>query len=125
MKRVASIILAAAFLSVVAAYASICDNAPCEKAINATVGENFTIPLQFHAGTGFEWWTQFDPAFLALKESSENAKDSGSRMVGLPKEKAFTFNAKMSGKTDVIMLLLQPWENGTIAERKIFPVNII
>jgi len=23
------------------------------------------------------------------------------------------------------MLLLQPWENGTIAERKIFPINII
>lgn len=124
MKKVAHVILAAAFLSIVAASASICDNAPCEKAINATVGKNFTISMQFHAGTGFEWWTQFDPTFLALVGSSENAKDSASGMVGVPIEKAFTFNAKMRGSTNVIMLLLRPWENGTIGERKIFPINI-
>jgi predicted secreted protein len=124
MKRVACIILAAAFLSIVAASASICDNAPCEKAINVTVGENFTISQQSYAGTGFEWWIQFDPAYLGLVNSSEKAIDSGSGMVGYPKENVFAFNTKKSGNTDVIMLLLRPWENGTIEERNIFPVNI-
>ena len=124
MKKVAHIILAVAFLSIAAASASICDNAPCEKTINATVGENFAISLPFYSGTGFEWWAKFDPAYLNLVNSSEDVKDSGSAMVGVPQEVNLTFNAKMAGNTDVIMLLLQPWVNSTIAERKIFPVNI-
>ena len=124
MKKVAHIILAVAFLSIAAASASICDNAPCEKTINATVGENFAISLPFYSGTGFEWWAKFDPAYLNLVNTSEEAKDTGSVMVGVPQEGNLTFNAKMAGNTDVIMLLLQPWENGTIDERKIFPVNI-
>ena len=124
MSRVAYLILAAAFSSIIAASASICDNAPCENPINVTVSENFTISLQSYAGTGFEWWTQFDPAYLALENLTENAKDSSSGMVGYQKEEVFTFDAKMRGNTEVIMLLLNPWENGTIEERKIFPVDI-
>jgi predicted secreted protein len=124
MKKVAQIILAVAFLSIAAASASICDNAPCEKTINATVGENFAISLPFYSGTGFEWWANFDPAYLNLVNSSDEVKDSGSGMVGLPRERVLTFSAKMAGNTDVTVLLLQPWENGTIGERRIFPVNI-
>ncbi len=124
MKKFAYLILAVAFLSITAVSASICDNAPCEKSINATVGENFVISLPFYSGTGFEWWAKFDPAYLSLENSSEEAKDSGSVMVGVPQESILTFNAKMAGNTDVIMLLLQPWENSTIEMRKIFPVNI-
>jgi len=45
-------------------------------------------------------------------------------MVGLPRERVLTFSAKMAGNTDVTVLLLQPWENSTIGERRIFPVNI-
>ena len=124
MKKVAYIILAVAFLSIAAASASICDNAPCENAINATVGENFAITLPFYSGTGFEWWSNFDPAYLNLVNSSDVVKDSGSGMVGLPRERVLTFSAKMAGNTDVTVLLLQPWENSTIGERRIFPVNI-
>ena len=124
MNRVSYIIIAAAFLSIVAASASICDNAPCEEAINVTLGENFTISLPSNAGTGFEWWIQFDPAFLSLVDLSEVAGDSDSRMLGASEEMAFVLGSKMQGNTDVIMLLLRPWENGTIEERKIFPVNI-
>jgi predicted secreted protein len=124
MKKFAYIILTVAFLSIAAASASICDNAPCEKTIKATVGENFSISLPFYSGTGFEWWARFDPAYLNLVNSSEEATDSGSVMVGVPQERILTFSAKMAGNTDVVMLLLQPWENSTIEERKIFPVNI-
>ena len=125
MKKVAHIILAVAFLSIAAASANICDNAPCEKTINATVGENFAITLPFYSGTGFEWWANFDPAYLNLVNSSDEGKDSGSGMVGAPREKVLTFSAKMAGNTDVTMLQLQPWENSTIGERRIFPVNIV
>jgi predicted secreted protein len=124
MKKVAYIILAVAFLSIAAASANVCDNAPCENAINATVGENFAISLPFYSGTGFEWWANFDPAYLSLVNSSDEVKDSASGMVGLPRERILTFSAKMAGNTDVTMLLLQPWENSTTGERKIFPVNI-
>jgi len=45
-------------------------------------------------------------------------------MVGVPGKENFTFNTKKTGTTEVTMLLLQPWVNGTIGDRKIFPVNI-
>lgn len=124
MERYTKVILAAAFLLMAAASASICDNAPCEEAINATVGENFTISLPYNAGTGFEWWTNFDPDYLSLEGSSDIAEESAPEMMGAPEETDFTFKAKMSGSTEVIMLLLRPWENATVEERRIFPVNI-
>jgi hypothetical protein len=45
-------------------------------------------------------------------------------MAGVPRERILIFSAKMAGNTDVTVLLLQPWENSTIGERRIFPVNI-
>ena len=67
---------------------------------------------------------QFRSGYLNLVNSSDEVKDSGSGMVGLPRERVLTFSAKMAGDTYVTVLLLQPWENSTIGERQIFPVNI-
>jgi hypothetical protein len=36
----------------------------------------------------------------------------------------FTFNAKRAGNTEVNMLLLRPWVNGTIVDSKLFQINI-
>ncbi|MFZ3148241.1 MAG: protease inhibitor I42 family protein [Methanothrix sp.] len=129
MRRLASIFLAsvaAVLLALVATSAgSICDNAPCEDVINVLAGENFTIELPSNAGsTGFEWWTWFDTEYLGLVASSEQSGNAKSGMVGVPGKKLFEFSAKKQGSTDVIMLLLQPWKNSTVEERKIFPVNI-
>ncbi len=126
MSSSAKVLLAAAFLCIAAASASsICDNAPCESPINISAGEDFTISLQSNTGsTGFQWWAQFDTQFLNLAATSVKAPASSQGMVGVPGEQLFTFNSKMAGETDVIMLYLQPWENGTIGKRKIIPVNI-
>jgi predicted secreted protein len=129
MKKLVSIFLGTAtavLLAMVAISAgSICDNAPCEDAVNVTAGENFTIELKSIAGsTGFVWWTQFDTEYLNLVSSSEQSGDSKPGWVGVPGKKIFVFSAKKPGSTDVIMLLIQPWENSTVAERNIFPVNI-
>jgi predicted secreted protein len=75
--------------------------------------------------TGFEWWTKFDPNYLNLINSTFVSGNEMSGMVGVPGKEMFTFNAISAGNTNVIMLLLRPWENGTIAERKIFPINIM
>lgn len=125
MIRLGNAILAVVFLCIAAASASsICDNAPCETPINVSVGENFTISQVSSTGTGFEWWAQFDPAYLSMVGSTTEAGNQSAGMVGVPGMKLFTFNARMAGNTDVIMLNLQPWENGTIGTRNIFPVNI-
>jgi inhibitor of cysteine peptidase len=126
MIRLIKILLATAFLCIAAASASsICDNAPCENAINISTGENFTISLESNTGsTGFNWWAQFDTEYLDLLGSSVQTPATSPGMVGVPGEQLFTFNAKNAGNTDVILLYLQPWENGTIGTRKIFPVNI-
>jgi predicted secreted protein len=97
---------------------NICNNAPCEPQINANFGEEFTVSLESNPSTGFEWWTKFDPNYLSLSNSTFVR---GNEISG---KKLFTFNTRNAGNTEVIMLLLRPWENGTIAKRKIFPINI-
>ena len=129
MKKIASLFLAGVaavfFALVMASAGSVCDNAPCEDAVNVSAGENFTIELKSIAGsTGFVWWTQFDTEYLSLVSSSEQAGDAKPGWVGVPGKKVFVFNAKKPGSTDVIMLLIQPWENSTVAQRLIYPVNI-
>jgi len=104
---------------------NICDNSPCEPKINASLGKEFTISLESNPSTGFEWWTKFDPNYLRLSNSTFIGGSEKSGMVGVPGKETFTFNARNAGNTEVIMLLLRPWENGTVAERKIFPINIM
>jgi predicted secreted protein len=124
MNRLIALVAAAMFFSIVAASASICDNAPCEPIINASVGDNFTISLESTGSTGFNWWAQFDPQYLTLLDSSVQSPKASPGMVGVPEMQVFTFEAIKAGDTDVMMLYLQPWENGTIGKRQIFPVNI-
>ena len=115
MNQSAILALAIVFSSImIVSGTNICDNALCEPQINASLEEEFTLPLESNPSTGFEWWTNFDPNYLTL---------SNSTLIG--GKKLFSFNAKSAGSTEVIMLLLRPWENGTVAERKIFPINIM
>jgi predicted secreted protein len=126
MNKSAILALAIVLLSVaIVSGTNICDNAPCEPQINTSIGTEFTLSLESNPSTGFEWWTKFDPNYLSLTNSIFVGGNEKSGMVGVPGKGTFTFNAKSAGNTDVIMLLLQPWENGTIAERKIFPINIM
>jgi predicted secreted protein len=104
---------------------NICDNTPCEPQINASVGKEVAITLESNPSTGFEWWMKFDPKYLSLLNSTSISGNGKSGMIGVPGWEMFSFNARSAGNTEVIMLLLKPWENGTIAERKIFPINII
>ena len=120
MNKSTILALAIVFSSVmVVSGANICDNAPCESQIDTSVGKEFAISLDSNPSTGFEWWTKFDPNYLSLTNSIFVGGNEKSGMVGVPGKETFTFNAKNAGNTDLIMLLLQPWENGTIAERKI------
>ena len=114
MSQSAILALAIVFSSVlIVSGTNICDKAPCEPQINASVAKEFTISLESDPSTGFEWWTKFDPNYLTLLNSTFiNGK------------KSFTFNARSAGNTEVTMLLLEPWQNGAIAERKIFPIII-
>jgi len=113
------------FALVIASAGSICDNAPCEEAVNVSASEDFTIELKSNAGsTGYEWWTHFDTEYLSLVSSFDQAGNAKPGWVGVPGKKIFVFNAKKPGSTDVIMLLVRPWENSTVAQRLIFPVNI-
>ncbi|OPY53640.1 MAG: Chagasin family peptidase inhibitor I42 [Methanosaeta sp. PtaU1.Bin112] len=129
MSRITGLFLAslasALFVLAIASVGSICDNAPCEEAINVSAGENFTIELQSNsASSGYEWWTQFDTEYLNLESSFEQAGKAKPGWVGVPGKKVFIFNSKKPGSTEAIMLLVRPWEDGDVAEKKIYPVNI-
>jgi predicted secreted protein len=126
MNRYAILALAVVLSTIASVSAnSICDNAPCEAQINVSLDKEFNISLDSNAGsTGFEWWTNFDTSYLSLVNSTFVRGAGPYGMVGQPGKRIFAFNAIKPGNTEVIMLLLRPWENGTIAERKIFPVSI-
>jgi predicted secreted protein len=121
------ILAAAAILTTIASVSAngICDNAQCEEQINVSLDKEFNISLDSNPGsTGFEWWTKFDTSYLTLVNSTFVPGNGTSGMVGEPGKMNFTFKAIKPGNTEVIMLLLRPWVNGTIAESKIFPVSI-
>ena len=104
---------------------SVCDTAPCEKMINASLGKSFTISFgSMSPATGFQWWTNFDPSYVSLVNESFVQNSAAPGMVGVPGNETFTFMPKKAGETDITMLALQPWENGSIGQRKIFPVTI-
>lgn len=119
-----ALVFAIVSLSMALASANICDNAPCEKPINVSLGKDFTISLKSTPGTGFSWWTQFDTHYLSLENPTVVPGKVSFGMVGVPGKENFTFSTKKAGTTEVTMLLLQPWVNGTIGDSKIFPVNI-
>jgi predicted secreted protein len=125
MNQYVILALAIVFSSVLIVSGNICDNAPCEPKINANVGTEFTITLESNPSTGFEWWTKFDPKYLSLMDSRFTSGNQKSGMVGVTGKQMFSFNPRSASNTEIIMLLLRPWENGTIAERKIFPTNIM
>ena len=125
MKRyVISALALAISMIALALGSSVCDNAPCEPVINATMGEEFNITIPSNPSTGFEWWTEFDPQFLTLVGARSTQDNVSLEMVGVPENEVFTYRAVIPGETEVYLLLLQPWENGTIAQRLIYPVNI-
>jgi predicted secreted protein len=126
MNRCLTLVFALAFSLIALVSAnSICDNAPCEKQINVSVGKDFTISLEATPGsTGFDWWTNFDTHYLSLVNSTFIPKNAASGMIGASGMENFAFNAKRTGNTEVRMLLLRPWVNGTIIESKLFQINI-
>lgn len=125
MKRYAITALALAVSMIALAFgSSVCDNAPCEPVINAMVGDEFNITIPSNPSTGFGWWTDFDPQFLTLTGTRSNQANASPEMTGLTETKVFAFRAVSPGETEVYLLLLQPWENGDIAQRLIYPVKI-
>ena len=127
MGRCAIKLLALAFFLIGAVSASsICDNAPCEKAVNASLGKEFIVSVESNPmSTGFDWWTSFDSQYVNLVSATYVPGNKSTVMVGVPGREVFTFVPKSTGDTVLTMLYLQPWENGTIGSRKIYPISIV
>jgi predicted secreted protein len=113
------------FSAIIASGANLCDNSPCETQINTSLDDEFTISLESYSATGFSWWSDFDPNYLSLVKKTTIGGDEQLGVVGGRERTTLTFSSKSAGQTEIIVLLLRPWENGSIEERKIFPINII
>ena len=127
MKRyaISALALALAVSMIALAFgSSVCDNAPCEPVRNANVGDEFNITIPSNPSTGFGWWSDFDPQFLTLARTGSYQANASPEMTGLTETRVFTYRAVFPGETEVYLLLLQPWENGDIAQRLIYPVKI-
>jgi predicted secreted protein len=125
MNRLSVLMLALPLSAIGVAFAnSVCDTAPCEPQINVSLQDKFNITLDSNPSTGYSWWTNFDTRYLSLENETLIPGQAAAGMTGVPGKQVFTFAPKEAGDTYVTMLLLQPWANSTIAERKIVPVTI-
>ncbi|MCJ7444602.1 MAG: protease inhibitor I42 family protein [Methanotrichaceae archaeon] len=89
------------------------------------IGDNFTISLESNPGSsGYDWWVDFDSLYIQLEEKNFKV-DEKDKLIGQPGMKYFTFAAKKLGSTYISMLLVRPWKNSTVADLKIYPVNIV
>lgn len=85
----------------------ISDSTEVEK-IEVRVGETFEIALGSVPGTGYSWQLRkpIDPKMLDLvSQQFVSGKDEE----GLPGKDVFTFKAKKSGKTEVLLWYIRPW----------------
>lgn len=113
------------FSAIIASGANLCDNSPCESQINTSLDDEFTISLESYSATGFSWWSDFDPNYLSFVNKTTISENDQLGISGGRERTTLTFSSKSAGQTEIIVLLLRPWENGSIEERKIFPINII
>jgi inhibitor of cysteine peptidase len=83
------------------------------KPITVTVGQEFKLTLRYNATTGYQWQLAkpADEALLKLTSSEYKRPESG--RIGAGGEQVWTFKTYATGKTELELHYLRPWEKGT------------
>ncbi|OEC84826.1 MULTISPECIES: protease inhibitor I42 family protein [Methanobacterium] len=94
-----------------------------EKKLTVNVNEKFNITLESNPSTGYKWISEFDSN--SLKLVNETYIPDMPIRCGSGGYQIFTFKALKTGKTDLTMKYIMPWENCLPAKEIIYHINIV
>lgn len=95
------------------------------NSLEAKVGQEFTITLESNATTGYQWQLAkpLDESVVKLVGSEYKAPQDG--RVGQGGEEVWAFKAMGTGKTEVAMKYVRPWEKDVQpVEERTFTVTV-
>lgn len=100
-----------------------------EENLTIKVNEIFEIKLESNPTTGYEWFSIFDSNSLKLVNETYISDypyvPYEPIICGSGGHQIFKFKALKTGKTDITMAYVRPWENCLPAEEIIYHVNIV
>lgn len=93
--------------------------------LEAKVGQEFTITLESNATTGYQWQLAkpLDESMVTLVGSEYKAPQDG--RIGQGGEEVWTFKAMGTGKSEIAMKYVRPWEKDVQpVEERTFTVTV-
>lgn len=93
-------------------------------------GNKIIIQLDSNPTTGYRWIPseEIDSTIVELTDSEyfQTEKEEGKEeeIVGVGGFEVFTFEARSSGQTEIILYYLQPWEKAELQDEFIFNIKV-
>lgn len=96
------------------------------SSIEVKKGEEIEILLDSNPTTGYSWipGEEIDTNIVVLTDSKYFQTKSEEGMTGVGGFEVFTFEAKNSGQTEIILYYMRPWEEEELKDEFIFNIDI-
>ncbi len=89
-------------------------------------GDKIIILLDSNPTTGYSWipGEEIDSTIVELTDSEYFQTEKEEGMVGVGGFEVFTFEAKNSGQTEIILYYQRPWEEAELKDELIFNIEV-
>ena len=89
-------------------------------------GDKINIKLESNPTTGYSWILskETDTTIVSLIDSKFVQTEKEEELVGAGGYEVFTFQAKKSGQTEIILAYQRSWEEEELKEEFLFKINI-
>jgi inhibitor of cysteine peptidase len=96
------------------------------SSIELEKGEEIIISLDSNPTTGYSWvpGEEIDSTIVELTDSEFLQTEKEEGMVGVGGFEVFTFEAKNSGQTEIILYYQRPWEEAELKDEFIFNIEV-
>jgi inhibitor of cysteine peptidase len=96
------------------------------SSIEVEKGEEIKILLDSNPTTGYSWIAgeEIDTNIGALTDSKYFQMKSEEGMMGVGGFEVFTFEAKNSGQTEIVLYYMRPWEEEELKDEFIFNIDV-
>jgi inhibitor of cysteine peptidase len=96
------------------------------SSIELEKGEEITILLDSNPTTGYSWilGEEMDSTIVELTDSMFLQTEKEKELVGAGGSEVFTFEAKNSGHTEIVLCYQRPWEEAELKDEFIFNIEV-
>lgn len=93
------------------------------KSVEMKLNEILTVTLESNITTGYDWSIGKETDLNILAVASDQYKPSGENLAGAGGIHIFKFKAISSGKTQLVLNYVRPWETG-VAPESVYIINV-